>query len=84
MNFNRVVPGTIRSAHFSKPPEIRGDGKTVRDYIYVKDAVSAYLLLSEKTEERKFNGEAFNFSNEAQMSVVEIVNKILVLMGKQV
>ncbi|MEK6979620.1 MAG: GDP-mannose 4,6-dehydratase [Candidatus Micrarchaeota archaeon] len=82
LNFNRIVPGTIRNAHFNKPPEIRGDGKAVRDYIYVKDAASAYLLLSEKTENAGLKGEAFNFSNEVQMNVLEMMNKILVLMGK--
>ena len=56
----------------------------MRDYIYVKDAASAYLLLSEKTENAGLKGEAFNFSNEVQMNVLEMMNKILVLMGKQV
>ncbi|HIH23356.1 TPA: NAD-dependent epimerase/dehydratase family protein, partial [Candidatus Micrarchaeota archaeon] len=82
LNFNRIVPGTIRSAYFNKSPEIRGDGKAVRDYIYVKDAASAYLTLAEKTETMGLKGEAFNFSNEVQMNVLEVMNKILVLMGK--
>lgn len=83
LNFSRLVPSTIKSAYENKNPTIRSDGSPVRDYIYVKDAVSAYEILSEKTEEKKFHGEAFNFSNEIQLTVLELTNKILKLMSKE-
>ena len=51
LNFNRLIPGTIRSALRDERPIIRSDGKFVRDYVYVKDAVQAYLLLAEKLPE---------------------------------
>ena len=82
LNFSRIVPGTIKSLSNNQRPVIRSDGTYVRDYIYVKDAVDAYLTLLEKTEEMKFTGEAFNFSNEVQLSVLEMVEKITKLMGK--
>lgn len=81
LNFNRIVPGTIRSALNDEPPVIRSDGTLVRDYFYIEDAVEAYLLLAEKMENIKIHGEAFNFSNELQITVLEIVEKILEVIG---
>jgi len=83
LNFNRIVPGTIRSIVFNEPPVIRSDGTFVRDYIYILDAAEAYLLLAEKMDELAIQGEAFNFSNEIQLSVLDITKKILELMGRE-
>lgn len=80
LNFNRIVPGTVKSVLESKPPLIRSDGKMVRDYIYIEDGVEGYLLLAEKMEDLKLAGHAFNFSNEKPMSVLGVVNKILKIM----
>jgi CDP-glucose 4,6-dehydratase len=85
LNWNRIVPGTIRSVLRGKPPVIRSDGRLIRDYIYVRDAVGAYLLLAEALAERpELAGEAFNFSNEKPLSVREIVDLILRLMDARV
>jgi CDP-glucose 4,6-dehydratase len=82
LNWNRVIPGTIRSILRGQNPVIRSDGKYVRDYFYVEDGAAAYMLLAEQLAARsELKGEAFNFSNEIQMTVSEIVNKILKLMG---
>jgi CDP-glucose 4,6-dehydratase len=81
LNFNRIVPGTIRSVLNNEPPVIRSDGTLVRDYFYIEDAVEAYLLLAEKMENKEIHGEAFNFSNELQITVLEMVDKILEVMG---
>ncbi len=80
LNFNRIIPQTIRSIEKGEPPVIRSDGTFIRDYFYVEDAVKAYLLLAEKMNDLKLEGEAFNFSNEIQLTVLELVNKILELM----
>jgi len=82
LNWNRIVPGTIRSVLKGENPVIRSDGTYVRDYFYVEDGVYAYLLLAEKlAENRELKGEAFNFSYERPMSVLEIVQLILRLMN---
>ncbi|MDD5530422.1 MAG: GDP-mannose 4,6-dehydratase [bacterium] len=81
LNFNRIVPDTIRSVFNNESPIIRSDGTLIRDYFYIEDAVESYLLLAEKMEELKIQGEAFNFSNEIQITVLELVNKIIKLMG---
>ena len=83
LNFNRIVPGTIRSVIFNEPPVIRSDGTPVRDYIYILDAVEAYLLLAEKMDELPIQGEAFNFSNEIQLTALDVTNKITELMGRE-
>lgn len=80
LNFNRIIPQTIKSVLRGERPVIRSDGKFIRDYFYVEDAVKAYLLLAEKMIDLKLEGQAFNFSNEIQLTVLELVNKILALM----
>jgi CDP-glucose 4,6-dehydratase len=84
LNWNRIVPGTIRSILRGKPPIIRSDGKYIRDYFYVEDGANVYMLLAEKLAENPaLGGQAFNFSNEIQISVLGIVEKILNLMGSR-
>jgi CDP-glucose 4,6-dehydratase len=82
LNWNRLVPGTIRSLVDGKRPLIRSDGNLIRDYVYAEDAVGAYLLLAEKLAENpELRGEAFNFSNENQITVLDMVARISALMG---
>ena len=81
LNWNRIVPGTIRSILRGQRPVIRSDGKYTRDYFYVEDGAAAYMLLAEKMTERPdLCGEAFNFSNEEPLSVLDLTEKILRLM----
>lgn len=81
LNWNRIVPGTIRSVLRGQRPIIRSDGNYIRDYFYIEDAAAAYTLLVEKLAAYPdLRGEAFNFSNELQITVLELVNRILNLM----
>ncbi len=80
LNWSRIVPGTIRSLVLGERPVLRSDGTNVRDYIYVKDIVAAYLALAENAARPDVMGEAFNFSLEAGLSVVDIVRTIADLM----
>lgn len=82
LNFNRIVPGTIRSLFDGQRPIIRSDGTLRRDYVYVKDAVLAYTFLAEKMLEGKGLGEAYNFSNECPVTVLELTAMISRLMGR--
>ena len=82
LNWNRIVPGTIRSLLNGQRPVIRSDGRFIRDYLYVEDGASAYIKLAEGlAADRGLIGEAFNFSNETQVSVLDIVYKIQKLIG---
>ena len=82
LNWNRIVPGTIRSALRGERPVIRSDGQFVRDYFYVEDGAAVYTLLAERMgDEGNLKGEAFNFSNEIQVTVLELVERVLKAMG---
>lgn len=81
LNWNRIIPGTIRSILRNQRPVIRSDGKYIRDYFYVEDGAAVYMLLAEQLAARpELKGNAFNFSNEIQITVEEIVARILDLM----
>lgn len=81
LNWNRIVPGTIRSVLRGQRPVIRSDGKFVRDYFYAHDGAAANLLLAEQLSmDKSLTGQAFNFSNETQITVAEMVDRILKLM----
>ncbi len=82
LNFNRLIPGTIRSALQNEHPLVRSDGSFVRDYFYVRDAVNAYLLLAERMDDPAFHGQAFNFGTETPLSVLEVVRAVLDRMKK--
>lgn len=82
LNWNRIVPGTIRAVLRGERPVLRSDGSFIRDYFYVEDGAAAYLHLAEKMAENPaLAGEAFNFSNEIQLTVLELVGRILTVMG---
>ncbi|MBI3762198.1 MAG: GDP-mannose 4,6-dehydratase [Chloroflexi bacterium] len=82
LNWNRVVPGTIRSVLRGQRPVIRSDGTLKRDYIYVKDIVHAYLTLAEAMDGGKHKGEAFNFGLDAPKTVLELVQAIIAQSGR--
>jgi CDP-glucose 4,6-dehydratase len=82
LNWNRIVPGTVRSILRGERPVIRSDGKFVRDYFYVEEGARVYMMLAEKlSSDAKLAGEAFNFSNEIQVTVLELVDRIKKAMG---
>src|SRR6266508_2699036 len=82
LNWNRIIPGTIRSVIRGEPPVIRSDGRYVRDYFYAEDGAAAYMLLAEQLAAKpELKGEAFNFSNATQVTVSELVDRILGAMG---
>jgi CDP-glucose 4,6-dehydratase len=80
LNFNRLVPGTIRSAYRDESPIIRSNGRYVREYFYVRDAVDAYLALGDRVPE--LAGHAFNFGSGETLTVLAMVDRILAAMGK--
>jgi CDP-glucose 4,6-dehydratase len=84
LNWSRIVPGTVRSVLNGERPVLRSDGSYVRDYFYVKDGAAAYLHLAECMARRPdVPGHAFNFSTEIQVSVLDLVGRILRLMGSR-
>jgi CDP-glucose 4,6-dehydratase len=81
LNWNRLIPGTIRSVLFDQAPVITSDGSFIRDYLYVKDAAAVHLILAEQLAENPdLRGQTFNISNETHLTALELVQRILVLM----
>ena len=75
LNWNRVVPGTMRSLLQGKRPVVRSDGSMRRDYLYVKDVVAAYITLAEAMEvdPNSHKGMAYNFGLGQPISVLNLV-----------
>lgn len=83
LNFSRLIPGTIVAALNDKAPELRSDGNYLRDYIYVKDVVEAYLSLAQALDNMALLGEAFNFSTDRPFTVLEMTKEVLRIMGRE-
>jgi CDP-glucose 4,6-dehydratase len=81
LNWSRIVPDAIRSALEGRRLVIRSDGTYIRDYIYVKDVSAAYLHLAMHLDDPQVRGEAFNFSPEQAVSVLDLVTSIQRLIG---
>ena len=82
LNWNRIVPGTVRAAIRGIPPVIRSDGTLVRDYFFVRDAVDAYLRLAEEAHRDDRRGRAYNFSEERPLTVLEMCRLVLGAAGR--
>lgn len=82
-NWSRIIPGTIKSLFDAQAPIIRSDGKFLRDYLFVEDVVSAYLLLAENLHRKEIQGQAFNFAPGKPYSVIEIVEQLQKIMDKK-
>ena len=83
LNLSRLVPGTILSLLSGERPIVRSDGSFTRDYLYVEDVAEGYLRLAEALDSPELAGQAFNFSTETQVSVLELVARLQRLMGAQ-
>jgi CDP-glucose 4,6-dehydratase len=84
LNWSRTVPGVIRATHHGERFVIRSDGKFVRDFLYVRDAADAYLLLARRMNaDHSLWGQAFNFSLELRLSVLDLTQKILEMMKRE-
>ena len=80
LNFNRLVPGTIRSALQGERPVIRSDGRFIRDYLYAPDAARGFLLAARSLEKKKLSGQAFNLGLGLRIEALDLARRILRLM----
>jgi CDP-glucose 4,6-dehydratase len=84
LNFSRLVPDAICSLLRKKQFAIRSDGKFTRDYIYVEDVVRGYILVAEKMKSLNLSGEAFNFSNQEPITVLELFGQVAKILGEKI
>lgn len=82
LNFNRIIPGIMKSMILNKTLTVRSNGKYTRDFVYVKDVVGALITLAKLIE--KVKGEAFNISSLENYSVIKLINKCENILGKKV
>jgi CDP-glucose 4,6-dehydratase len=82
LNWSRIVPGTIRSAIQGNQPIIRSDGTFRRDYLFVGDAVGAYMLIAEQIENSDIGGQVFNFGLDQPVDAKKMVRMITDLAGR--
>lgn len=83
LNWNRIIPGIMESIIKNKKIKLRSDGKMIREYIYVKDCIDAYIALAENIDKTK--KEAFNISSaENIMSVLKVIEKSSEILGKKI
>jgi CDP-glucose 4,6-dehydratase len=78
---SRLIPEVIQAVLQGRPPVIRSDGSPTRDYLYIDDAVRAYLTLAEQLDRPEIRGQAFNFGTHSPISVLELVHQIIALAG---
>lgn len=83
LNWSRIIPGTILSLFRNQRPIVRSDGSYTRDYVFVMDAVDAYLAMAEAVSLPAIQGQAFNFGPAKPLTVLEIIALLTKLMGKE-
>ena len=83
LNFNRIIPESIRALLKGEAPPIRSDGSPVREYLYVEDAVSGYLALAEQMDRAEVRGRAFNIGTDKPRTVLEVVDALIRVSGKK-
>ena len=82
LNFSRIIPGIMKAIVKNEQLKVRSDGKYVRDYLYVKDVVSGYILLAQNIE--KVCGEAFNFGSDDTLNVLEVIKQVEKVLNKKI
>lgn len=82
VHMDRIIPGICEAIIRNKILEIRSDGKYIRDYLYVDDVADGYLFLLKNIG--KLQGEAFNFSSNDKLSVLELLKKSENLLGSKI
>ena len=84
LSFNRVIPGVIRSTQRGERFVVRSNGSFTRDFLYVRDAVRAHIMLAEAmAANSSLRGEAFNFGLEMRVSVLQLVEQVLGIMRRR-
>lgn len=83
INFSRIIPGTIKAVLNNRNPVIRGDGSSLRDFIYIADIVNAYLALAESLHKDNVKGESFNFGSGRPVSMLDLVTMIIRISGRK-
>ncbi len=80
--WSRLIPETARALARGERPQIRSDGTAERDYLYVGDAVEAYLAVAESLDRSEHRGRAWNAGCERPVPVLEVVRRLIEISGR--
>jgi CDP-glucose 4,6-dehydratase len=83
-NASRLIPEAVTAALAGRPPVVRSDGSPERDFLYVEDAVAAYLAIWEALGGDGAKGEAFNAGGGRPYRVLEVIELVCRLAGTDV
>lgn len=82
LNFSRLIPEAVVAVLEGRRPAIRSDGSPQRDFLFVDDAVGAYLAIEQALDaDGPAAGEAFNAGGERPHSVAEVLEEIAAVSG---
>jgi CDP-glucose 4,6-dehydratase len=84
VNWSRLVPDTARALVRGERPVVRSDGTPERDYLYVDDAVDAYLAIAASLDRAELRGRAWNAGWGRGVSVLEIARRLIAASGREV
>lgn len=84
LNFSRLVPETARALAEGRPPVVRSNGSPERDWMYVEDAVDAYLRIADSLDDEALRGRAWNAGSGAAVSVLDVIRLLSRVSGRGV
>jgi CDP-glucose 4,6-dehydratase len=84
LNWSRIVPDTARALARGERPVLRSDGTPERDYLYVEDAVDAYVAVLASLDRRELSGRAWNAGWGRPVSVLDLVRTLISVSGRSV
>jgi CDP-glucose 4,6-dehydratase len=84
LNVSRIVPDTARALVAGERPVLRSDGSPERDYLYVADAVDAYLAVRRSLERPEMWGRAWNVGAGEPIRVIDLVRLMISISGKEI
>lgn len=84
LNWSRIVPDTARALARGERPVIRSDGTAERDYIYIEDAVEAYLAVAASLDRPEQSGRVWNAGCGRPVPVLEMVRTLISVSGRAV
>jgi CDP-glucose 4,6-dehydratase len=82
LNFSRLVPDTARALAKGQRPVVRSDGTPERDWIYVEDAVDAYLTVAGSLDRPELRGRAWNAGLGRAVPVIDLVRTLIRVSGR--
>ena len=84
LNWSRIVPDTARALVRGERPVVRSDGTPERDFLYIEDAVEAYLAIGASLDRPTLHGRAWNAGRGSPLAVIDMVRTLIDVSGVRV